>query len=479
MWLLFYGITLALYFPFLGAGYFSDDFLFFFVSAPPHLGDHFLMRGAASHAYRPAESIILVWIQAHFGLNTIPIHLISMAAHAALCCGVWVLAARLGVGRIEQGLASGLMLVTQLAPGAVLGNDSMSQAVSTALGTAGCILIAIAYLDWADSGRRKLRQGPMLAGVGAISAALFFKETALGFVLTAGVLAACAAIRERTWLERCRFVARQLAPLACTVGLYLALRARSAGPAATATEAYHASLGLNVIKNLAQCGYFLLTPISSVFAGVSAGSRDWRTLAVCGLTAFGVAGILLAGVAATPRKRLVSVLGACVLTTLFPAVLLQHISELYVYNAAPGIALLLGIALAAFWRGGLARRTVSVAGIVLLVGGQFAADRQKAALMNGNGSSAAALIAAAREHITAMPPGGEVILTEEPSSAPTYSVYVLHGLDVLRFGAKQIGPLCGRSDVQVKIIPKPEIQRMEPGRQRMILELKGGSLRPL
>jgi hypothetical protein len=71
-WAVLLLLCIALYWPNLHAGYFSDDFLFFFDSPPAHLYNYFSQMGAAAHAYRPIEAIVLTIIQKHFRFDTFP-----------------------------------------------------------------------------------------------------------------------------------------------------------------------------------------------------------------------------------------------------------------------------------------------------------------------------------------------------------------------------------------------------------------------
>src|SRR5260370_1967713 len=113
-WAVLLLLCIALYWPNLHAGYFSDDFLFFFDSPPAHLYNYFSQMGAAAHAYRPIEAIVLTIIQKHFRFDTFPIHLLSFCAHSALVCVVLATARRLRLEMTDTLLACTFTFFSQV-----------------------------------------------------------------------------------------------------------------------------------------------------------------------------------------------------------------------------------------------------------------------------------------------------------------------------------------------------------------------------
>lgn len=475
-WFAFFCLTALLYTPYLGAPYFSDDFLFFFTPHPAHLYQYFWMPGAASHLYRPAEAILLTLIQTHYGFNTLAIHLISMAAQATLCCAVWYAAARLGFSRTATIIAVLLMFATQTAAPAMLGNDCMSQAVSSALGALAVLFAALAYLNEREKSGRSLTL-LIAASVLAFFCGLFFKETGLGLAIAIALLAFLPAYQRGGWSAGTVSMIRRMIPYAILTGVYVALR-MSSGRQLSGQGNYRIGLGFNVIKNLAQYALAILTPASSVTAAVASQERDYATLLLIGLGLLLVAGVAAIGIWRTPRG-LAALLLTCIGCAMFPAVVLQHASELYVYNAAPYAALLLGYAFATLWARTGVWRIAAVICVVLLAGAQLIAVRQKGSLMNGNGERAQALLGPLVQYIHQAPAGGDIVLTKDLNPLPEYSVYLLNGVNVLEFGCENLGAIFGRPDVRVHIEPKASLSSIAPHEPRMILELRDGSLKPL
>jgi hypothetical protein len=474
VWLLSFGLTLALYAPFLSVPYFGDDLLFYFSSPPPHLFEYFWLQGYASQAYRPGEAIILTLIQSRFGLNTLPIHLVSIAAHASVCSMVWAAAWRLGYGRLEALLACALMLVTQWGVLALLDNDTMSQAMSTALGTAACLLMAIACLDVMEQPGHELSRRYLAASALCYFASLLFKETSLGLILAITLFAGLVALRKTSHRERISFAFGGLTPYACLIAVYFFLRL-NAGLHLSGGERYEVSLGMNAVKNLALFGLASLNPVSSVTQALAIQSGGVVVLGLSALALLLVAIAVLAGVWVSPRRKIAALLICCMLAALFPAILLQHVSELYLYNAWPYAALFIALSLGALAGRGGAAKALAAACSILLTGGQIFVDRQKAYLLDANGQSAAAMMTSITEFMQRLPSGGEVWLIRAKSEAPQYSEYVMNGLDVLE-SVSRIGPVYGRPDIKVKFVSRQALDGLQPDRQRLVLELRNGKL---
>jgi hypothetical protein len=474
-WLALFALTVALYTPYLNAPYFSDDLAFYYYAPPPHLVDYFWMHGSAMHAYRPGEAIILTLIQSHFGMNTLGIHLVSIAAHASLCVMVWIAACRLGYGRVQALFAGALMLVTQMGAPALLGNDAMSQAVSAALGGAACLILGIACLDCAKSPSGELSHGSLAGSALCYFASLFFKETALGLIVIIALFLGLLALGKEQGRGAIRSFIGRLVPYGVLIGIYFAARF-SAGLPVSGGGQYRVHVGLNVVKNLAQFGMVAVSPISSVAAALAFQGGRFAALGLMAAAALLVAGTLAVGIRVSQRKGIAALLACCVLAALFPALLLGHVSELYVYNAYAYIALFIALALGALANRGYALRAAMLLCSILLLAGQVFANRQKASLMNANGEKAAALMASIAPYIQRLPQNGEVWLIREESAAPEYSIYVLSGLDVLEFGEDRLGPMNGRPDVNVKLVARRALQGLLSDGRQVVLELRNGSL---
>ena len=476
-WFSLFGLTVLLYTPFLRAPYFADDLLFYHPSPPPHLFDFFWMRSPFIAAYRPGEALILTFIQMRFGLNTMPIHLVSMAAHASLCLMVWIAARRLEFRPFEALLASALMLVTQVGAPALLGNDTMSQATSAALGGWACLLLGVACLDCLESGTRSLFKWLLISSALLYCASLFMKETSAGLIIVIALLLCLVAFRTERNASGVYFVLRSLIPYGVLMCIYFAFRLH-AGLRMPTSGLYRVTFGMNIFKNLAQFGILAISPISSVTMALALQDRRLALLGSIALSLVLVAVTLVAGIRAFSRRRLAALLAICTVAGIFPAFILQHVSELYFYNAYPYFALLAALAFGALANRGIAIRVAMLVCSAMLLAGQVFATRQKASLMNKNGNAAAGMLASLSQYMPGLPPSSEIWLIGGESSGPKYSVFVLNGLDVLEIGESNIGPVLGRPDVLVKFVSNDELRGLQPDSHRLVLELKNGALAP-
>ncbi len=470
-------LCIALYWPNLHAGYFSDDFLFFFDSPPAHLYSYFSQMGAAAHAYRPIEAIVLTIIQQHFRFDTFPIHLLSFCAHSALVCVVLAAARRLGLQIIDTFLACTLTFFSQVSVTTILGNDTLSQAASALFGSLSVFFLYTAFLGRSEELRPTQTSYRLISSVAFYAIALFCKETALGFLAVGVILIAAVVSREPVWPNRLK-KALLLSGLFIGVTLVYAAARFHAGGHYSAPGAYRMGLGLNVIRNIAEFSLAAFGPFSTVSAAVASqtGNKLYLISAALGWTF--VVGTVAAGILISRRKPLILCLAVCALASLFPTYLLLHVSELYLYNAVLFISLIVGIALGSLFRRSQGGRLAAITCAALLIGTQVYADRQKAELMTQNGRSAALMMAVVAQFMKGLPANSEILLVNPAERKPEYSVFVLKGFDVLEFGTYKLGPLLGRRDVNVRIINEMDARELTPHANVLMLELAGYRMRP-
>lgn len=469
-WALLFIASLALYWPGLRAGYFSDDLLFFFNSPPRHLLDYFLTRGAAAQAYRPLEAIILSFIQQHFRFETLPIHLLSLSAHAGLCCAVLGAGQRLGFRRFENGVACLFMLVAQVGAPAVLGNDTMSQSASVFFG--GLSTLAL-YSAWLERSRERIWpvSGKWLTvSVISFAISLFLKETALGFLVVAVLLIGVIALEERSWAARLKTAIGLSLPYGGAALLYLVARLH-AGGAMSQSGSYRIQVGVNILRNLAEFSIAALGPMSTVNGATAVALHRAPELIAGALGWVLIVTTMLMGIGLSHRRLPALWLLAAAVAALFPSYLLTHISELYLYNAIPFLALAFAIGVGGLWNRGMWGRLAALVCTGLLIGGHIYADRQKAQLMALNGRRAGVIYAAITRSLPAVPPDGRILLVNPPDRVPEYSVFLLKGFDVVDLGNLRIGPIFGRPDVRVELIEERRVRNLPPKKDQLLLRL--------
>jgi hypothetical protein len=460
-WALVFCSAVLLYWPALHAGYFSDDFLFFFTNPPAHLYDYFFRVGAAIHAYRPLEAILLTVTQQHLRFETMPIHLTALACHAGLVCVVIAAARALRFGLVETVTAAAAMLFAQVTAPAVLGNDTLSQSASAFL---GCLS---AFLLW-----RGQKAGVL--SVLCYGAGLFFKETGLGFLLVLGVLAASLVWKETAWKRRAKRVTVLLVPYAFVTVLYFVGRHLAGGMMATHGR-YGMHIGLNVVRNLVSFGLAATSPVSTVTCAIALATHNKALLILTFLSTALIVAVAAAGVWKSQRLLLAGFLTLLAIASLFPTFLLEHVSELYAYNAIPFVTLILGMGLGAIWRGNNLSRALAASVIAVFLTGHALAARQKAALMTLNGHRAAQMLTAINSYVRELPPNSQIDLIRAATNAPSYSVFVLNGFDVLEYGDIELGAILGRPDVRIYVVDEDQTRRLTPNDHLLMLGLDKNS----
>jgi hypothetical protein len=236
---------------------------------------------------------------------------------------------------------------------------------------------------------------------------------------------------------------------------------------------------LNVLRNLAEFSLAAFGPISTVDGAVAVALHHTADLALEGVGWLLIAAVLAAGIFISRRTTLCIGLLLLSCASLFPAYLLTHVSELYLYNAIPFLALVFGIAFGSLWYSSRRGKAACVVSAGLLIAGELYADRQKAELMTLNGRRAGLIYAGLRPYLSTLPADSDIVLVNPPNRAPEYSVFLLQGFDVVDLGNLRIGPIFGRPDVRVLVVEESQVAGMERRRNRLFLDLDPqGGVRP-
>ena len=452
------GLSLAISFailrPFLDAPYFGDDLLAFFaLDHPAHLWGYFFHVGSMDHAFRPIESALLTVIQQRFWLNTIPIHLASIALHACLCGMTAYLAVRLGCACGETLLAAVLTAVSPEMATALLGNDCMSQVLS---GTFAMLCVMLAYESYKklDGSAPLVLIALWLLGALSYAISIFSKETGLGSI-GGVVLITCLIASKRTGLgRRVSLITRLLSPYVIVVLFYFTARLNAGAPLRAREPIYQVHLGANVIGNIVLLLAGALSPVSSLRVAIAAQSHDrLMLLLACGLLSIVM---LMLGVGVYRSKRKALLLAFLALSALFPAIVLSHVSELYLYSAFPFFALLIAVAARDIWSSISIGRSVCVLSLALLLAGFLDANLQKAWYMDRGGREATMMMNTIGYYARSLPEDGNIVLMDHRQGRPSYSIYIsghdLANLEVGTFNVAQFyARIFGRPDVKVTI----------------------------
>jgi hypothetical protein len=376
----------------LGIEYYADDFQF--VYAHPIPGPlHFFFHEVPNNAfYRPLQASFIAVVQRTADLNTTPIHLTQLLMHVALCWLVYVAILRLGFARSQAVLGSLFMLIAQVNVHAVMSNDTLSQAGAALFGSASLLVLYLAGGGGPGPAQDARPPAWSAAGyalsLGLLALALLSKESGTAYL---PLLLAVLVIVERRSHGRVRLapILARFAPFLAVTILYLLLRSSVVDSQLTfGPDRYQLHLGLNVIQNLMMFFAAAAVPFSTadVFTHVAEKNLFW--LGAVGSITFILLTLVAYGMWYLRRSwKLFVVLSIFAVAALFPTFLLNRTSELYVYNAMPFFAFVVGTGVGSALMASRDLRVLRLAVslmIVVIFAGHFTAVQSKLSLMKQN-----------------------------------------------------------------------------------------------
>ncbi len=499
--------TALLYAQGLSIGYFGDDFQYIFARPGEMIWRTFLEPNPAHAWYRPLSSALLAATQALVGWETWPIHVVNILLHALLAWLVVRLLQSEGFGVPHQVAAALVMIASQANAAAILQTDTTSQIAGTYF---GCLTLWLLYRRATEERTDAQHPVPSRVHWGALATfalSLLSKESSLGFLPMVGVLFLVTWWNERPWKQRLVQALVATLPYAAIVGLYFAVRAAVGIPTTLQVDEYRTvRLGPNVLVNVAQLVFAAVIPTSTVtgYFTLTSGTVYEKVLLILATGAIvGVAGYGLWQ--CREHRRLLGVVALFALLGMFPTVLINRVSELYVYNSFPFFAVLLGVGFGRTWeliRRRRARVIVFSIGAFVLGLSHIEAISQKAALVYHNGIRARGLLEQLVGYAEGAPPNTEIVLLRtvrqqdptpklyrllEPSAYrrglsvwsigyPKYSVYVLDDYSLLEGNPYLLGIITGRTDVRLIITDSLSTIVVPRGAHRMLLAIRNGTI---
>lgn len=449
-------VGLAAYAPGLRTGYFSDDFAYVFPDPSNRITYYFTHPNPYHDYFRPINTAILAAVQVVAGPHdTLLVHLISLLGHVALATLVFVAARRL-FGSLTAVIGSGWFLISQSNANGVLSTDTFSQIAGTLFGCCSLWMLFRSVVDYRDQVARSLRL--FLGSLLCYAIALPAKESSFVFLpLALVVLAVPIANRDRRPHAVRRYFLRAL-PFVILGFVYLHYRSslgfRPMRYGSESDSSFH--VGKNVLVNTVRTLALPLLPVSSVTVSVALAERHWRTLVLAGAGAVAFGALVVGGLLRRRDRSTLLLVSILTAGSLFPMVLMMRVSELYVYNTTPFLALLVGAGLAtvvstlsSFWMRGAA-----IALVVGFVTGQVSAIWTKAAYMGENGARADRLVSQLVPLIPLVPKGGRMVLINPPLRRTQFSLYIMDYFHVLQDGQAILNRLGNRDDWKMLIVEK-------------------------
>lgn len=386
---------------------------------------------------------------------------------------IYVFMASYGFSRLQASLAAVFMVISQANAHAVLSNDTFSQVLGAFFGYGSLWLLYIGSVYRLPlAARSKLY---LTSSLVAYAVALFSKESSISFLLIIGLIV-LVPLKERLRTGGLRSALMILLPYLAVTLLYFVARGMVVPTQPQiGTSRYDFRLGINLIQNAALFMAAVTVPVSSVtaFLALKRGEIGGGSLLIS-LSALLFVAAVAYGIWRSDRRRLSIMLMSGSTIALLPMMLLNKVSELYVYNAMPFVAILVGIALGKLIdlsRSGLIRLGV-VALVGLLVLAHANAVRQKAALMKEEGDKASALLSQILSYVDMAPVNGRLLLVNPEADQIEYSVFLVHGFKVFLNGEHIINQFSGRQDIRVKIVAMGDLSKEKPGPDALVLTLK-------
>ncbi|MCX6026203.1 MAG: hypothetical protein NTY23_08100 [Chloroflexi bacterium] len=430
-----------------------------YIIEPDSLGPlTYFARANLDGWYRPLQMVFLSAVQTRYGLWTVPIHLTHILLHAVTTGFVYSLARRFGLGAFQAVLAALFFLVAQANAIAVLSIDTLSTIFVTLFGLITLWLLVPGDFSAESVALRRLSQYCFAPLTFLLS--LLSKESSVSVWPMAVVCLAAfpevAQSKPIDWRRKRQLILVAL-PLLLVLLVYLVLRsAAGAMPAEMGQGPYQFRVGLNIPSNLAMILGAALTPVSTVSIMNALTLGDTIFLLGTGLVAAGSLLVAIWGLWQDGRAWLWLVVTTVGVISLFPMVLLNHVSEMYAYGAMPFVGMLLGGGWAAVLERFRARRLILVLGSIGLAGLlllNVAGIQSKAHLMVANGEAVQSILLQLKEFIPAIPANGRLLLVNPPSPVrSSYSVFIVNGFDVFEGRRETVYRSGDRSDFGVRIV---------------------------
>jgi hypothetical protein len=406
--------------------YYADDYQRVFTNPSEAITQAFSHANFSDASYRPLETLSLGVIQKNWGWDTFPFRILSLLFHAA---GAMLVFHALRFWKFNTWCASFtavFVIVSQMSAAAVLGNDTQSQVTGAVFSALSLWLLY----------RYELNQNKRWRYI--LSVILFFlalisKETSTGLCLSIAFVMFVMQSGKR--LKRMKQSVIKLLPYALGFFFYwlLRLNAGSVSPAFGDAN-LSLKLGINVPINIGLFFFQSILPVSSMTVMKTLYYKDHLELAL--MLIFTVLFSLTIGYGLWKSSRRNIVKGLCVIIFFgwFPAMTLNHISELYAYSSLFPLGALFGIAIEYYWKEILVKSKVVFASAMIILLGAGITNAlgvdEKASSMKVQGDRAAMFLPQIISWAKTMPPNKWMYLIGPKDTSFEYSMFAIRGFRV-------------------------------------------------
>jgi len=242
---------------------------------------------------------------------------------------------------------------------------------------------------------------------------------------------------------------------------------------------YNFYIGMNLIENLLMLLFASIIPTSSVTAFTTFNTGQLSTFSAIAVVSLVFIGLLGYGLWQSRRYSITLTVGAFGICALFPMVMMNHVSELYAYNSMPFVSMMAGVGLGTIFERSNTRwgkQAVAVMLLVLFVS-HITAIQGKASFMVKNGAQATILLNGIQPYVQKVPADGELLLLNPYNHRPEYSVFLVRGFNVLKYGAWRIKKTSNRDDITVRIVEQKDFKQFSHRSDALILSLDGNAIK--
>jgi 4-amino-4-deoxy-L-arabinose transferase-like glycosyltransferase len=448
--IVFFILAVLVYYSSLHLPYYADDFQYVFTNPTQARFNDFFHPNPINTFYRPVQTMVLASIQSVWGWDTFVLRLLHLALHAGIATLIF---RALKLWNIDVRIAffgACYFLISQMNGAAVLGNDTVSQLLST------FFLLCTLWQFYLFKCKGRQRWRFILSNI-TFFLALLSKETSAALIVAIVLLSIVLSSRPRSLLR----ILVELTPFVVSCILYWLLRS-SAGAEIPqfGDDHYRFSIGINVLVNFGLLVVQAFTPVSSVSVANLFYDKNYSLLIAIGLLSFLVGALVVYGLVKSPHRRLILTL--CVLTVLswIPVIFLGRVSEQYIYNSAAFVAVFFAIAVQYYWSQGRAilKFVIPVLALacVLNVYGIF----QKADIMHRQGDNAMVLFKQVVNVGKTAPANAVVYLVQPQEKRFYYSLYVIQGFTVISWSEHLLQHAASRPDLRFFIVEEDEYMRL-------------------
>ncbi|MDP4220125.1 MAG: hypothetical protein Q8896_06780 [Bacteroidota bacterium] len=448
--LLFVGLvalSLLVYRSGLHIPYYADDYQRLFTNPDEAMRHAFTKANPFDASYRPLEAFSLGFIQSHWGWDTFPFRLLNLLFHAAGALLVFHALRYWKISTITALRAAVFVIILQMGAAAILGNDTQSQVTGAFFSALSLWLLY-----------RSLESGSLQLWRYAGSIIFFFlallsKETSSGLALGVAFLCYTFSKKENVAGKIGDSIIK-LVPYGICVLAYWLLRSNAGAISPTLGNAnLSLNLGANIPINI---GLFMIQsvlPISSMAVVKAFQYRDHLLLALIFVLTSAFTLAMFFGAIRSGRKKLALGLVVLLFFSWFPAILLNHIGELYAYNSIFLIGALFGIAFE-YYRTSFSKRPV-ILGVSLLMiivaFTNYSGVEEKASSMKEQGDRAAIFLPQLISLAQKMPQNEWMYLAGPKDTSFYYSMFRIQGFRVSALSDSVVRFFSGRPDVRVYV----------------------------